>query len=55
MSASARAKLSFLKVVPLDLSAEVSGSFEKSKGERSEVSRHNRIRFSVPVVFASHG
>ncbi len=44
-----------MSVLPLGLEAGVSGRRETRSEDRSELSHHNRIRFSVPVVFASHG
>ena len=51
-SAEANLKLSLMKVVPLGFSAGAGRRQTRSSEERSEISRHNRIRFSVPVVFA---
>ena len=49
------AKVSFMDVIPLGFSAEARSGVrsEKHSEERSEVSRHNRVRFTVPVTFAS--
>ena len=44
-----------MSVLPLGLEAGVSARRETRSEDRSELSHHNRIRFSVPVVFASHG
>lgn len=46
-----------LNVLGLGFSAgaSVRSESKKTTEERSEVSQHNRIRFSVPVVFARHG
>lgn len=44
-----------MSVLPLGLEAGLSARRETRSEDRSELSHHNRIRFSVPVVFASHG
>lgn len=50
-----RARVSFMEVIPLGFSAEARASVrtEKNREERSDVSHHNRVRFTVPVTFAS--
>ena len=44
-----------MSVLPLGLEAGLSARRETRSEDRSELSHHNRIRFSVPVVLASHG
>ena len=53
--AEAKAKVSFMDVIPLGFSAEARAGVrsERRSEERSDLTRHNRIRFSVPVTFAS--
>lgn len=49
------AKISFMDVIPLGFTAEASSRIrsERHSNERSDISRHNRVRFAVPVTFAS--
>ena len=49
--------LSFMKVIPLGFSAKVSRTAARktTSEDRSEISTHNRIRFTVPIRFASSG
>ncbi len=51
----ASAKISFMDVIPLGLSAEARLAVrnEQRSEEHRELTRHNRIRFSVPITFAS--
>ena len=48
----ANLKLSLMNVLPLGISGQAGWHRKKTSEDRSEVSHHNRIRFSVPVVFA---
>ena len=50
-----KAKISFMDVIPLGFSAEARSSArsERRSENSSDLTRHNRIRFSVPVTFAS--
>lgn len=49
-----KVKLSFMNVIPLGVSVEARAAVrtERRSEERRELTRHNRIRFSVPVTFA---